>query len=204
MTTCGHCVFAFLAGTRSASSLSFHFIRNISSPDVSVAPMIFSGTSPRSKPSLRSFFRFASELFLASSAFRFFAASDCAEMGYVHENLAFVYFSESKLKQYHSSSSRCPRTHWSALHSPSSLRAPMYCHHRRSPSTSGSIRPAKVTVYDEISVMSGAIEATTISPFHSWCVCWALSRPNIPRLGLPFPSYNLFVWKRRDVNNLKS
>jgi hypothetical protein len=49
--------------TRSASSDPFHLMRNMSSPDESVAPMIRSGSSPRSKPRG-----------LSSSAFRFFSA----------------------------------------------------------------------------------------------------------------------------------
>ena len=40
---------ASLAGTRSASSEFFHFIRNMSSPLESVAPIILSGSKPRAK-----------------------------------------------------------------------------------------------------------------------------------------------------------
>jgi hypothetical protein len=43
-------MFACLAGTRSASSLPFHLIKNISSPEESVAPIIRSGWRPRSNP----------------------------------------------------------------------------------------------------------------------------------------------------------
>lgn len=50
--------------TRSASSEPFHLMRNISSPDESVAPMIRSGSSPRSNPRGRS-----------SSALRFFSVA---------------------------------------------------------------------------------------------------------------------------------
>lgn len=50
ITTWGHLVLAILAGTKSASSEFFHFIKNMSSPFESVAPRIFSGTKLRSKP----------------------------------------------------------------------------------------------------------------------------------------------------------
>ena len=48
--TWGHFMFACLAATRSASSLPFHLMRNMSSPLLSVAPMILSAWRPRSKP----------------------------------------------------------------------------------------------------------------------------------------------------------
>ena len=41
--TCGHLLLACLAATRSASSLPFHLIRNMRSPEVSVAPIMRSG-----------------------------------------------------------------------------------------------------------------------------------------------------------------
>merc|ERR1719367_1320225 len=43
-------VLASLAGTRSASSLPFHLMRNMSSPEESVAPTILSGSRRRSNP----------------------------------------------------------------------------------------------------------------------------------------------------------
>ena len=49
-TTWGHLTFAWRAETKSASSDPFHLIKNIRSPDESVAPMIFSACKPRSKP----------------------------------------------------------------------------------------------------------------------------------------------------------
>ena len=60
MTTCGHLTLASLAGTRSASSEFFHFIRSMSSPLESIAPIICSGSKPRAKPrgSSDSFFFF--------------------------------------------------------------------------------------------------------------------------------------------------
>ncbi len=48
--TWGHFMFACLAAARSASSLPFHLMRNMSSPLLSVAPMILSAWRPRSKP----------------------------------------------------------------------------------------------------------------------------------------------------------
>lgn len=45
-------ILAFLAGTKSASSVPFHFIKNINSPVVSEAPIIFSASKPLSKPTL--------------------------------------------------------------------------------------------------------------------------------------------------------
>uniref|UniRef100_A0A1Y1LXE5 Uncharacterized protein n=1 Tax=Photinus pyralis TaxID=7054 RepID=A0A1Y1LXE5_PHOPY len=54
MTTWGHNTLAFLAATKSASSVPFHFIKNISSPVVSDAPIIFSASNPRSNPVLES------------------------------------------------------------------------------------------------------------------------------------------------------
>lgn len=59
MTICGHFTFASLAGTRSALSSSFHFIKNFKSPATFVAPIILSGSSPRPKPSRRVRFGFA-------------------------------------------------------------------------------------------------------------------------------------------------
>ena len=50
MTICGHLMLACRDGTRSASSVPFHFIKNINSPLESVAPIILSGSRPRSKP----------------------------------------------------------------------------------------------------------------------------------------------------------
>ncbi|PSN30298.1 hypothetical protein C0J52_25557, partial [Blattella germanica] len=46
----GQRVLAFLAGTKSASSVPFHFIRNINYPLESVAPIMRSGSKPRSNP----------------------------------------------------------------------------------------------------------------------------------------------------------
>ena len=48
--TWGHFMFACLAATRSASSLPFHLMRNMSSPELSVAPMMRSACRPRSNP----------------------------------------------------------------------------------------------------------------------------------------------------------
>ena len=50
MTVCGHLTLASREGTKSASSLPFHLIRNISSPDESVAPIILSGFNPLPNP----------------------------------------------------------------------------------------------------------------------------------------------------------
>merc|ERR1712001_45938 len=50
MTVWGHLVFASRAGTKSASSEFFHLMRNINSPEESVAPMMRSGSSLRSNP----------------------------------------------------------------------------------------------------------------------------------------------------------
>lgn len=170
MTTCGHLRLACFAGTRSASSLSFHFMRNISSPDVSVAPMIFSGTSPRSKPSLRSDFFLAIVVFLASTtswALRFFDSSSCAEDLRKCDKRMIELSGEQST--YPVASYRSPQTHWSARDSQDSPRAPKCCPHCRSLSTSGNIRPAKymqnapykVTVSDEIGVMVSAIRFQT-------------------------------------------
>lgn len=80
MTICGHLTLACFAGTRSASSVSFHFIKNINSPLVSVAPIMRSGWRPLSKPSLRSDFFFAEDFDSLGSAFRFFASLAAATM----------------------------------------------------------------------------------------------------------------------------
>lgn len=50
MTMWGHFTFASFAGTNSALSKSFHCIRNMSWPVLSLAPKIFSGCKPRAKP----------------------------------------------------------------------------------------------------------------------------------------------------------
>lgn len=52
MTTCGQTTLAVLAGTKSASSVPFHFIKNNNSPVVSEAPIIFSASRPLSNPVL--------------------------------------------------------------------------------------------------------------------------------------------------------
>lgn len=50
ITICGHFVLAPFAITRSASHVSFHFIRNIKSPQESSAPVMPSDSSGLSKP----------------------------------------------------------------------------------------------------------------------------------------------------------
>ena len=65
MTISAHLMLASRAGTQSPSSRPFHLMKNMSSPHVSVAPTMLSGSSPRSKPLRRASSTFLLLLFVA-------------------------------------------------------------------------------------------------------------------------------------------
>lgn len=165
MTIWGHFTFAWDDGTKSASSVSFHFIKNISWPLLSVAPRIFSGSKPRSKPCS----------FFSSGAFFFAAAAFSAGTG--STTFRFLLFSawqkrkwdagwqdnshwngrRKKAKAHPKSiqsihllllalfpSFDYPRMPKSSLDNRGSLRVPMCCPRNCNPSILGSIPPEMI------------------------------------------------------------
>lgn len=140
MTICGHLLLACFAGTKSASSVSFHFMRNINSPDVSVAPIIRSGMSPRSNPSLRSdFLLFVVFESTESLVLRFFESLVVTEIKKNNDSYR-TKLNISKLF-YLLSSFETLQMRQSVQGSLSFLLAPMYCRFQSIPSTSGNIPP---------------------------------------------------------------